>query len=87
MSLRPLLEGGDEALHDVVFSEYGPRVMARTHEWKLVFYPGQPYGELYDLQSDADELYNRYDDPTYGKVQRGMVERMLHWYASTRMRR
>lgn len=86
-SLCPLLSGQSEALHEVVFSEHGSRVMARTHEWKLVFYPGQSYGELYDMQKDPDELYNCYDDPLYAEAQRQMVEHMLHWYASTRMRR
>ena len=86
-SLRPLLEGDDEAPHEVVFSEHGPRVMARTHAWKLVFYPGQPYGELYDLRSDPGELTNLYDAPEHGDAQRQMVEHMLHWYARTRMRR
>jgi arylsulfatase A-like enzyme len=85
-SLCPLLDGRDEVVHEVVFSEYGPRVMARTHDWKLVFYPGQTYGELYDMNTDSDELYNRYDDPAYTEAQRQMVERLLHWYASTRMR-
>ena len=86
-SLRPLLEGGDDPPHEVVFSEHGPRVMARTHEWKLVFYPGQPYGELYDLRSDPGELNNLYNAPGHGDAQRQMVEHMLHWYARTRMRR
>ena len=86
-SLCALLSGENEALHEVVFSEHGPRVMARTHEWKLVLYPGQSYGELYDVQQDPGELYNHYDDPFYAEAQRQMVEHMLHWYASTRMRR
>ena len=72
-SLCALLSGENEALHEVVFSEHGPRVMARTHEWKLVFYPGQSYGELYDVQQDPGELYNHYDDPLYAEAQRQMV--------------
>ena len=30
----------------------------RTRHWKLVHYPGQLYGELYDLDTDPWELYN-----------------------------
>lgn len=86
-SLRPLLVGGDGPLHGVVFSEHGPCVMSRTHEWKLVFYPGQPYGELYDLRSEPGELNNLYDVPQHGDAQRQMVEHILHWYPRTRMRR
>jgi len=86
-SLRPLLEGGKGALHETVFSEYGARVMARTRDWKLVFYPGQPYGELYDLGADPDELYNLYDEPGSRTARGAMVERILHWYGATRMQR
>ena len=74
-------------LHGVVFSEHGPRVMSRTHEWKLVFYPCQPYGELYDLRSEHGELNNLYDVLQHGDAQRQMVEHVLHWYPCTRMRR
>ena len=86
-SLRPLLEGRKDALHETVFSEYGTRVMARTRDWKLVFYPGQPYGELYDLGADPDELYNLYDEPGSRTARGAMVERILHWYGATRMQR
>ena len=86
-SLRPLLEAGKGALHETVFSEYGTRVMARTRDWKLVFYPGQPYGELYDLGADPDELYNLYDEPESRAARGAMVERILHWYGATRMQR
>ena len=82
-SLEPLLRGGAEVLHEMVFSEYGPRVMARTEAWKLVFYPGEAYGELYDLERDPDELYNLYDDSGCGRVRGEMVERMMHWWGST----
>jgi arylsulfatase len=85
-SMRPLLEGGEEELHETVFSEYGPRVMARSREWKLVFYPGEFYGELYHLSKDPDELYNLYDDPASQAARGDMVERLLHWYGTTRAR-
>jgi len=82
--LQPLLQGGDAQLHECVFSEHGPRVMARTGDWKLVLYLGQPYGELYDLRSDPDELRNLYDAPAATEPRRLMVERVVHWYGTTR---
>ena len=39
LSLGPLLHGEEAVLHETVFSEYGPRIMARTEAWKLVFLP------------------------------------------------
>jgi len=87
VSIRPLLEGGREELHDAVFSEHAQRVMVRTRDWKLVFYVGESFGELYHLSEDPDELHNLYD-AVGGREARGrLVERMMHWYGRTRMRR
>ena len=85
-SAAPLLQN-EGAGRDIVFSEHNPRIMARTREWKLVFYTGKPYGELYDLRNDPDELYNLYDDPAHRETRGQLQERMLHWYGETRMRR
>ena len=74
-------------MNKTVFSEYGPRIMVRTEAWKLVFYPGEPYGELYHLEEDPDELYNLYDDPAQAGARGEMVERMMDWYGKTRMQR
>ncbi|MDE2810077.1 MAG: sulfatase-like hydrolase/transferase [Gemmatimonadota bacterium] len=87
LSLEPLLRGKEAVLHETVFSEYGPRIMARTEAWKLVFYPGEPYGELYHLEEDPDELYNLYDDLAHAGARGEMVERMMDWYGKTRMQR
>jgi len=81
------LRGEEAVLRETAFSEYGPRIMARTEEWKLVFYPGEPYGELYHLEADPDELYNLYDDPAHAGARGEMVERMMDWYGKTRMQR
>jgi len=86
-SIRPLLEGLEEPAHDAVFSEHGPRVMVRTHEWKMVVYLGEAYGELYHLSEDPDELHNRYDEPGAQAARQMLTERMMHWYGTTRMRR
>ena len=40
----------------------------RTRDWKLVHYPGQPYGELYDLRADPGELRNLYGQPQHQAV-------------------
>ena len=37
--------------------------MLRAESHKLVFYPGQPYGELYDLTADPLEMNNLWNDP------------------------
>ena len=84
-SIRSLLEGSKKELHETVFSEHGQRVMVRTREWKLVFYLGESFGELYHLSEDPDELRNLYDVPECQPVRQQLVERMMHWYGTTRM--
>ena len=37
----------------------------RTEGWKLIHYPEQPWGELYDLDSDPDEFHNLWADSGY----------------------
>ncbi len=37
----------------------------RSRNWRITAYAGRPYGELYDLRADPDELVNRWDDPAY----------------------
>ena len=86
ISMRSLIEGGSEELHDAVFSEQGQRVMVRTREWKMVAYLGELFGELYHLAEDPDELCNLYDVADCGGVRGDLAERLMHWYGSTRLR-
>jgi arylsulfatase A-like enzyme len=84
-SLTPLLHGEVDELHDAVFSEHLPRrLMVRTRAWKLVFYPGKPYGELYHLAEDPDELRNLYDVPAHHATRLRLQDRLLQWMVETR---
>ena len=48
----------------------------RTHDWKLVHYPGEPFGELYDLRADPGEFRNLWSEPGY-EAPRVEMERLL----------
>ncbi|MBD3292952.1 MAG: sulfatase-like hydrolase/transferase [Armatimonadia bacterium] len=48
----------------------------RTQDWKLVHYPGEDFGELYDLQSDPGEFRNVWGEPDY-EAPRAEMERLL----------
>ncbi len=48
----------------------------RTQDWKLVHYPGEDFGELYDLRSDPGEFVNLWADAGYA-AQRSELERLL----------
>ncbi|MHB9026195.1 MAG: sulfatase family protein [Armatimonadota bacterium] len=86
-SLCPLLQGEQVELHEAVYSECPPRrFMVRTREWKLVYYPGKPYGELYHLAEDPNELHNRYTSPAHAETRHVLEERLLTWMTETRMK-
>ena len=51
----------------------------RTRDWKLVHYPGQPYGELYDLRADPWEMRNLYGQPQHQAVIDQLRARLIDW--------
>ena len=69
---------------DVVITEFRHQPTAvhlRTYidsRYKLTVYRGQPYGELFDLQEDPRELYNRWDDPGYANRKAEMLQRCIN---------
>jgi arylsulfatase A-like enzyme len=85
-SLRPLLEGTDEAWRDALLYEfyrspmYGgvPTTIAVRHErWKLITYPGYPeWTELYDLDADPFEMNDLARDPDHAEIRARLAERL-----------
>lgn len=64
----------------VVYNEYGPVRMIRTGRWKYVHrYPYGPH-ELYDLQDDPSERYNRADDSKYKGVGGDLRASLERWF-------
>ena len=51
--------------------------MLVTEGWKLLHYGSAPYGELYDVVNDPDDLNNLWDDFACATVQREFSERLL----------
>lgn len=48
-----------------------------TKRHRLTCYSGQPYGELFDLENDPDELYNLWNDPASAAVKDQLRVRLL----------
>jgi len=48
-----------------------------TNTWKLVYYAGDPNGELYNLQDDPKELHNLYNQPQAQEIQRTLTRQLL----------
>lgn len=91
-SLAPLLTGAaGDSHHESVYCEYlnampwhrdppAFATMVRTGRYKLVAAHSDNSGELYDLEEDPGEHYNRYRDGAYGNVKVELLERLLnHW--------
>ena len=70
--LNAILQGPEEK-DRIIFSEYhaagavSGAFMLRKGRWKLIRYVGYP-DELFDLETDAEELENRANDPTCSAV-------------------
>ena len=81
LSQRAALHGGEPERREYVFAEAGAVKMVRGDRYKLVHYPGQPYGELYDLQRDPHEADNRFDDPDLApqreRLTRALLDRLI----------
>ena len=81
-SMKPILRGEKEKIREevVVYEEYGPVRMIRSHRYKLVY--RTPYGphELFDLEKDPDEEQNCFDDPEYRNIKADLFRRLEKWF-------
>jgi arylsulfatase len=82
-SLRPVLKQEGLPWRDAVFSEVMDLKMIRDFQWKLIFYPGRPYGELYHLATDPLELKNLYDHPAYERRRYALIEKLAKLLVET----
>jgi arylsulfatase A-like enzyme len=81
-SYAPLLQGRPQPSQEaiVVFDEYGPVRMVRTHDWKYVQrHPDGPH-ELYDLRADPGERRNLIDARDHAAVQDELRRTLSDWF-------
>lgn len=84
-SLVPLLENQADYKHrEAVFSENYFGTMVRYHEFKMVYYTGKEYGELYNLAEDPKEQRNLWDELEGSSIKRQMKDLLLEWAFSSR---
>ena len=85
--LAPVLAGAGEHHAELVIEEEGQRpqvgfegrVRTRslvTRRHRLSLYDGVAWGELYDLESDPDEMINLWDDPANAALRAELVLRL-----------
>jgi len=79
-SLRPLWQGRKKAVRDSVFLPFLKIQRAlRDPRWKLIAYPQISHLQLFDLQSDPDEIHNLIDQPQYAAHVTRLLKRMREW--------
>ena len=89
VSLAPMLAGQAEKVQDSVVVEndedyLGLRLRTLiTNRYKLTVYPGQSYGEFFDLRDDPGELHNRWDDPAYRSIRQDLHLQLLERLVQT----
>ena len=83
-SLASVLAGKDEAVRQaVVIHNDDPYLGLKirtlvTDRFKLTFYAGQEFGELFDLEEDPGELHNLWNRPEWRQTREDLLCQLLH---------
>jgi len=89
ISASPVLRGECEAVQDSVVVEndedyLGLRLRTLiTERYHITAYPGQPYGELFDLQSDPQQVCNLWDAPECADTKRDLLVQLMERLVET----
>jgi arylsulfatase len=95
MSLLPTLKGEDQPLRDYVFAEHARdgileetafMTMVRSDKWKLVHFIDEPMGQLFDLEKDAKEEKNLWDDLDCQEMKQEMLDAMRKWLIESNLK-
>jgi arylsulfatase A-like enzyme len=88
ITMLPALNGKDWAGRDYVFAEQAKdgiltdtefMTMVRGADWKLVHFLDEPWGQLFDLVGDPDELRSLWDDPESVEKKRELLAVLREW--------
>ena len=91
VSLLPVLDGANTTIaRDSIVIEddqqrgvFGLPLGARlrtlvTQRWRMTIAQDDPYGELYDLQNDRDEMENLFEDTAHWSVRAELMEKLAY---------
>jgi arylsulfatase A-like enzyme len=88
VSLTAALEGRDWSPRPFVYAEHGKDgilqgaefvTMVRDLRWKLVHFLDEPWGQLFDLETDPLEVINRWDDPEAVGAKNVLLDELREW--------
>ncbi len=83
VSIAPLLGGETSKVQESVLVEndedyLGLRLRTLvTDRYKITAYPGEEYGELFDLENDPHELHNLWDSPERQDLKRDLLIQLM----------
>jgi arylsulfatase len=87
-SLSPSLNGEPWGGRQYVFAEHSRdgilqetefMTMVRTQDWKLVHFLDEPFGQLFHLENDPEEVRNLWDDPSAAEKKRELLDVLREW--------
>ncbi len=87
-SLLPAIEGKEWPGRDHVFAEQARdgiltdaefMTMVRSKEWKLVHFLDEPFGQLFDLTEDPDEVRNLWDAAEGAEAKQKLLAVLREW--------
>ena len=87
-SLMPYLNGEECEPRKFVFSEHaGDRIfngtefmtMIRSQRYKLIHFVDTDEGQLFDMESDPQEIRNLWDDPAHRGTKQELIAEILKW--------
>ncbi|MCO6459332.1 MAG: sulfatase-like hydrolase/transferase [Pirellulaceae bacterium] len=88
ITLLPALLGADWSGRNYVFAEQARdgiltgcefMTMVRNKAWKLVHFLDEPYGQLFDLAQDPDEVCNLWMDPSAQTMKQELLAVLREW--------
>jgi arylsulfatase len=70
--------GYDFALTENFNGDWGMNIKTiSSREWKLTYYCGMEFGELYHLRNDPEEFVNLWDNPDFEKIKINLIKKLL----------
>lgn len=87
-SLLPGLKGEEFAGREYLFAEQAKdgiltgtefMTMVRSRDWKLVHFLDEPWGQLFDLKNDPDEVKNLWNDEAHIRQKRQLLAVLREW--------
>ena len=68
-----------EQAKDGILTHADFMTMVRNEKWKLVHFLDEPYGQLFNLENDPQELNNLWDDGESAEAKQALLAELREW--------